>query len=443
MILIFHPKHNNSAEAEDELYKEESSTPINNCSTISDTNTYAHAPTLVIGNSQASSEYMYKTGSGVHPLSKSDTNASSQMINCDSAFQFGPLPIAPPLASDTHTINYRKNNSIASTAPSMTTLVSHHQMGINHGSNGKSNSIHYNGGIPHSTKGSISGGPNEIDYFQVPMPTNDDKSIMPTVDVTENYYNNSHQHYPEPTHTNRTSTNPPNTIQQTMTLQPIKHYEELEQAELQQKPPAANNKKTSTEEEYVPPPLSPARKSRGDITIHSLRVDQDRSRYTHSMMTAPCNEDMGEFGVNNKKTAPVRSTNDQQDYPNNNFNGFQQQQALNNSMLTSFREFGTDSTLILDDDLATTATAAKKYSMNHSTSSLLLPLPFEFGSESNQSINSYNQQHGYSSSLSSNKDNSMCTSNNTFGLIAPPPATSPPLPPHPLPYTSYPFNHKK
>jgi hypothetical protein len=396
MILIFHPKHNNSAEAEDEQYKEESSTPINNCSTISDANTYAHAPTLVIGNSQASSEYMYKTGSAIHPLSKSGTTTSSQMINCDSAFQFGPLPIAPPHASDTHTINYRKNNSIASTAPSMTTLVSHHQMGINHGSNGKSNSIQYNGGIPRSIKGSIGGGPNEIDYFQVAMPTNDEKSIMPTVDVTENYYH--HQLYPEPIHINRTSALPPPptpSAQQPMTLQPIKHYEELELAELEQKK-LATSKKAAAEEEYVPPPLSPARKSRGDITVHSLRADQDRRRYTHSMMIAPCNEDMGEFGVK----LPQPPSNDDEYH--------------------SFHEFGNDSTLIIDDGPPTT----KKYSINHSTSSLLLPLPFELGQE---------QDHSR-----------MGNPNSAFGFIAPPPATSPPLPPHPLPpTTSNPFNNKK
>ncbi|KAF1803903.1 hypothetical protein FB192DRAFT_1301841 [Mucor lusitanicus] len=327
MILIFHPKHNHSVEttpATDEVYTEDSN-KINNNSGISSTNTYGHAPTLVYGNSQASSDYMYKS---CHPLTKSGTISSS---NCDSAFQFGPLPIIPSTSQATSTTEaFRKNNSIASTAPSMTTLVSHHQ--VSHGSNGKSNSMY-----PRSTKGSI-------------------------------------------------------------------------------------------KEEYVPPPLSPARKSRGDV-IQSLRPEQDRRRYTHSMIIQPCDEDMGEFGIKKKELQPVnldqelvpgRSPHDglEEELPaatHNEFNGFQQQQALNNSMLTSFKELGNNTSDLLGD-----YNGKPKQFMNHSTSSLLLPLPFE---TSNYSISStieeqQKQQSSTpsSSSASSTNNNSLLQHSNVFHL---------------------------
>lgn len=140
MILIFHPKHNQTNEPTSESAEDGTTKQLlNNHSGISS----IHAPTLTIGPSQASSDYMYK-GGGVHPLSKSTTSSSSQ---CDSAFQYGPLPIAP--SNDTFR---NKNNSIASTAPSMATLV-------HHGSHGKS---HY----------------KDMDSFHISIP-DDAKPIKP------------------------------------------------------------------------------------------------------------------------------------------------------------------------------------------------------------------------------------------------------------------------
>ncbi|OAD08267.1 hypothetical protein MUCCIDRAFT_158487 [Mucor lusitanicus CBS 277.49] len=405
MILIFHPKHNHSVEttpATDEVYTEDSN-KINNNSGISSTNTYGHAPTLVYGNSQASSDYMYKS---CHPLTKSGTISSS---NCDSAFQFGPLPIIPSTSQATSTTEaFRKNNSIASTAPSMTTLVSHHQ--VSHGSNGKSNSMY-----PRSTKGSISA---SSDYFQVAMP---DEKALPSA---EDYYDS------------RASYNNAASIAAAQAAS--RHYQQQQQQELELQSLRVKSAHTATtgkhdirpeeEEEYVPPPLSPARKSRGDV-IQSLRPEQDRRRYTHSMIIQPCDEDMGEFGIKKKELQPVnldqelvpgRSPHDglEEELPaatHNEFNGFQQQQALNNSMLTSFKELGNNTSDLLGD-----YNGKPKQFMNHSTSSLLLPLPFE---TSNYSISStieeqQKQQSSTpsSSSASSTNNNSLLQHSNVFHL---------------------------
>lgn len=394
MILIFHPKHNNSAEsnpAEDEVYTEDSN-KINNNSGISSTNTYAHAPTLVYGSSQASSEYMYKS---CHPLTKSSTINSS---NCESAFQYGPLPIVPSSSEATTTTTgaFRKNNSIASTAPSMTTLVSHHQ--VNHGSNGKSNSMY-----PRSTKGSISA---SSDYFQVAMP---DEKTLPSPD---DYYDS------------RASYN--NAASIAAAAAASRHYQqqqELEINDLKVKHIHASLNKQEIPEEYVPPPLSPARKSRGDV-IQSLRPEQDRKRYTHSMMIIPCDEDMGEFGItkndariynNDNDLVPGRSPHEGQgeelpttsNHIANNFQSFQQQQTLNNSMLTSFKEVGSATTLLNND-------TPKKF-MNHSTSSLLLPLPFEtsnysISSSFNEATEEHQKRQQPSSSTSSSSSSSSSTS---------------------------------
>ncbi|KAL9550284.1 hypothetical protein MBANPS3_004808 [Mucor bainieri] len=394
MILIFHPKHNNSVEATpaaDEIYTEEDSSKINNNSGISSTNTYGHAPTLVYGSSQASSDYMYKT---CHPLTKSGTISSS---NCDSAFQFGPLPIIPSSSQATSTTEaFRKNNSIASTAPSMTTLVSHHQ--VNHGSNGKSNSMY-----PRSTKGSISA---SSDYFQVAMP---EEKALPSA---EDYYDS------RSSYTNAASI--------AAAQAASRHYQqELELQSLRVKSiyiaTIDKHEISREEEEYVPPPLSPARKSRGDV-IQSLRPEQDRRRYTHSMIIQPCDEDMGEFGIKKKELQPVnlehqelvpgRSPHDglEEELPvasiHNDFPGFQQQQALNNSMLTSFKELGNTSDLLVD------CSSKSKQFMNHSTSSLLLPLPFE---TSNYSISSsIEEQQKQQSSTSSSSSASSTTNNNSL-----------------------------
>ncbi|CAO3646468.1 unnamed protein product [Mucor fragilis] len=403
MILIFHPKHNHSIEAvpgTDEAYTEDSN-KINNNSGISSTNTYGHAPTLVYGSSQASSDYMYKP---CHPLTKSGTISSS---NCDSAFQFGPLPIIPSASQATSTTDaFRKNNSIASTAPSMTTLVSHHQ--VNHGSNGKSNSMY-----PRSTKGSISA---SSDYFQVAMP---DEKALPSA---EDYYDS------------RASYNNAASIAAAQAAS--KHYQQQQQelelqslrvAKQSHMPMVDRHEHNREEEEYVPPPLSPARKSRGDV-IHSLRPEQDRRRYTHSMIIQPCDEDMGEFGIKKKEPQPAnldqelvpgRSPHDglEEELPvatHNEFTSFQQQQALNSSMLTSFKELGSTSDLLVDYN------SKSKQFMNHSTSSLLLPLPFETSNYSiSSSIEEQQKQQSStpsSSSTSSTNNNSLLQHSNVFHL---------------------------
>ncbi|KAG1321761.1 hypothetical protein G6F62_010639 [Rhizopus arrhizus] len=51
-----------------------------------------------------------------------------------------------------------------------------------------------------------------------------------------------------------------------------------------------------TSESYIPPPLSPARKVRD---IPTVATEQARRKYSHSMTTSPCTEDVGEFGVTN------------------------------------------------------------------------------------------------------------------------------------------------
>ncbi|KAI7882312.1 uncharacterized protein EV154DRAFT_606049 [Mucor mucedo] len=155
MILIFHPKHNQATVTPDQDFLNEEN-GVNNQSDIS-----GQASTLVFGSSQSGSDYAYHKQGSVHPLSHSGMSTSQAT---DSAFQFGPLPTTPP----------RKNTSITSTAPSMTTLVP-------------------KGSCGRSTKGSIDTG----------------------------------------------------------TLQPIRHYQELELEFLPEQT-----------EYYCMPPLSPARKNR-------------------------------------------------------------------------------------------------------------------------------------------------------------------------------------
>lgn len=238
MILIFHPKHNQSNEGVPENAEEDTTKQLlNNHSGISS----LHAPTLTLGPSQASSEYMYKEGASIHPLSKSGTCTSSQ---CDSAFQYGPLPTAPHHHNDTYR---NKNNSIASTAPSMATLVSHHH---HHGSHGKSH--YFNNSGMRSTKGSI----KDVDSFHISIP-----------DETK----------------------------------PIKPFEELELEELKKK-------HQQEEEEYTPPPLSPARKNRENSSHNTAHVSEQQRRYTHSMNILPCDADIGEFGVDFKKQQEMNSS---------------------------------------------------------------------------------------------------------------------------------------
>lgn len=317
MILIFHPKHNNSTTPDEDFLAEENNQnkqpEVNNNSDIS--SHYAHASTIVMGDSQISSDYHYKGNNVVHPLSKSGN--SSQMTQCDSAFQFGPLPTTPPpFNSDTL---YRKNNSIVSTAPSMTTLVSHRQPSLP--------SI-YHGGSTGKSSNRYNHKENAADYFPaaaVSIPMDQEKTLQ-DLDI------GSLGHH----HIHRKSV-------KSLVLQPICDYKEMEAQH------DSTHSIIDKAEEYVPPPLSPARKNRE--VIQSLRLEPDNKlRYTHSMVSSPCNEDIGEFGLHDNSTQE--------------FDLFQKQKALNNSMLTSFKEFG----------------EIKQMTMSHSTSSLLLPLPFEFGS---------------------------------------------------------------
>lgn len=131
MILIFHPKHNHTSTPDQDFLNQEEK-QVSNQSDIS-----GQASTLVFGHSQTGSDYTYhKT---VHPLSQSGISSSQAD---DSAFQFGPLPTTPD--------HFRKNNSITSTAPSMTTLVSQ----MPKGSCGR------------STKGSIDAGLQPIRHYE-------------------------------------------------------------------------------------------------------------------------------------------------------------------------------------------------------------------------------------------------------------------------------------
>lgn len=215
-----------------------------------------------------------------------------------------------------------------------------------------------------------------------------------------------------------------------------KHYQQQQQelelqslrvAKQSHMPMVDRHEHNREEEEYVPPPLSPARKSRGDV-IHSLRPEQDRRRYTHSMIIQPCDEDMGEFGIKKKEPQPAnldqelvpgRSPHDglEEELPvatHNEFSSFQQQQALNSSMLTSFKELGSTSDLLVDYN------SKSKQFMNHSTSSLLLPLPFETSNYSiSSSIEEQQKQQSStpsSSSTSSTNNNSLLQHSNVFHL---------------------------
>ncbi|KAI9486638.1 MAG: hypothetical protein EXX96DRAFT_549827 [Benjaminiella poitrasii] len=385
MILIFHPKHTSSTDNVNEndrnpFTDDNNDKQIHNASGISSTNTYAHASTLVLGVSQASSEYTYKDSTfSHHPLSKSwiaasivedISDSSSSIINNDSAFQFGPLPIPPPSES----VNCCKNNSTVSAAPSMSTLVSSHQMNVHHGSQGKGSNSR------RSTKGSIfHGGNNDMDYFHHnksthPMP-DDSKSAFDKNDHTTKKASSIFQH------------------QQ-------RSYEELEMNDLDVKRKHANSMSKKgfhhlEDEEacYVPPPLSPARKSRDNTGHHSsLVVGSDCRRYMHSMNVQACKEDMDEFGINKKKQSKISIPNDTVIHfgaPNsrsqlqageeilydssssvNEFKKFQQQQSINNSSLTSYRDFGNSNNSSLRIDVE----ATKKYpsaSMNPHSSLLI------------------------------------------------------------------------
>lgn len=323
MILIFHPKHSNSPTPDDETDETDdpNKEPVNNNSGIS-SNYYTHASTLVPMDSQISSDYLYKEGSiAVHPLSKSGN--TSQATHCDNAFQFGPLPTTPPVTSE---ISYcRKNNSIISTAPSMTTLVSHRQHSLPN--------IYHGGSQGKNHHRSIK---DAADYFPVTIEKEDkanEETILHELAVSQ--------------------TRKPS---KSLVLQPICNYKEMEMQHPDIK-----------EEEYVHAPLSPARKNR-EIVQGMRFPEADRRRYTHSMISAPCDEDMGEFGLNRSNESPY----------------FQKQ---------TLKEFGE---------------AKNQMPMSHSTSSLLLPLPFEFGS---------------TQSLSSSVDP---PEQQFFNFLPPPPSGTPP-----------------
>ncbi|CEP18351.1 hypothetical protein [Parasitella parasitica] len=370
MILIFHPKQTNAVEAapeeEDDMMMTKQSANITFISGLSNDNAYPHsptlvfgaagnnyphapnlsygdsqtsgnAPTLVFGNSQASNDYNYKAP---NPLNKSPTTNT----NTPSAFQFGPLPIIPPA------MQTAKHDFVTSTPPSMNTLVSHQQ---------------YNQGKPtgaYPRSGSISA---SSDTFQVTIP---DEKMIPS---TEEYY--------DP----RASHNAAIAAAAAASKYQQQQQQQLEELGLSQVTSKHNNtlgKQELEEDEYVPPPLSPAKKSRGDAT-QNMRVEQDRRSYTQSMMTTPCEEDMREFGV--KKSNEEITV--QKEEVTNTFQNFQQQHTSNNSMLTSFKELGFDS--LTQNAAAATSAAAPSNTLNHSSSSLMLPLPFE---TSNYSLSSYN-----------------------------------------------------
>ncbi|KAI8644659.1 hypothetical protein BD408DRAFT_413060 [Parasitella parasitica] len=372
MILIFHPKQTNAVEAdpeeEDDMMMTKQSANITFISGLSNDNAYPHsptlvfgaagnnyphapnlsygdsqasgnAPTLVFGNSQASNDYAYKPP---NPLNKSPTTNT----NTPSAFQFGPLPIIPPA------MQTAKHDFVTSTPPSMNTLVSHQQF----------NQVKNTGAYPRSGSFSASS-----DTFQVTMP---DEKMLPS---TEDYY--------DP----RASHNAAIAAAAAASKYQQQQQQQLEELGLSQASSKNNNtlgKQELEEDEYVPPPLSPAKKSRGDAA-QNMRVEQDRRSYTQSMMTTPCEEDMREFGV--KKSNEEITF--QKEEVSNNFQNFHQQHTSNNSMLTSFKELGFDSLLEAQDASAANATAAPSATLNHSSSSLMLPLPFE---TSNYSISSYN-----------------------------------------------------
>lgn len=351
MILIFHPKHSNSPTPDDEtLADDPNKQPVNNNSGIS-SNYYTHASTLIPADSQISSDYLYKEGSiAVHPLSKSGN--TSQATHCDSALQFGPLPTTPPVTSEI--VYCRKNNSIISAAPSMTTLVSHRQQSLPN---------IYHGG---------SQGKNHHQYVK------DAADYFPVAIEKEEYHKVNDYNQEAVMHELDVAVSQKRKTSKSLVLQPICDYKEIEMHQ-----PPYKQVDMKEEEEYVQAPLSPARKNR-DI-VHSIRSTDvvDQRRYTHSMISAPCNEDMGEFGLNHSKELKPKEEE--------TFH-FQKQQA----MLTSFKEFGE---------------AKKQMSMSHSTSSLLLPLPFEYGS---------------SQSLSSQDNMDPLHSGGLFDFLPPPPSGTPP-----------------
>lgn len=405
MILIFHPKHNSQQNPDDEFSEDNNNTnnkqtEINNNSGIS--SNYAHASTLVVNNSQVSSEYMYKgNSSSVHPLSQSGTCTGSQITNCDSAFQFGPLPITPHVGPSDSIAYRNKNNSIASTAPSMTTLVSHHNQhsvpNIHHGSNGKSS-------CSRSQKGSITGDSHKVmDYFPVNMNSNEDM-----------YYHQQQE----------------KTLQELQITTALKNHPPI--------PPSPTMGSEEEEIEYVPPPLSPARKNRDVINTIRPTVSNsiDRRQYTHSMMIVPCDEDMGEFGVspsashyNNKNhhrqpTTKRGEEEEEQRPPSTTFDHFQKQQAMNNSMLTSFRELGGNGQQQQQQQQQHLQQPSFHMSMSHSTSSLLLPLPFEINASPSMMSNLGERVGQQQQQL---KDS-------TFGFLPPPPSSPPPPPPSSNPF---------
>jgi hypothetical protein len=192
----------------------------------------------------------------------------------------------------------------------MTTLVSHRQPSLPN--------IYHNG-----SQGKSSRYKEPQDYF--PPPIESQEKTLQDLDIGS--VNSYHHH--------RKSI-------KSLVLQPICDYKEMDVISKEE------------EEMYVPPPLSPARKNREVLQSLRLEPDNNKRRYTHSMVSSPCNEDMGEF-VTTSDT----------------FDLFQKQQALNNSMLTSFKELG---------DINPPPPMSHNMTMNHSTSSLLLPLPFEFDS---------------------------------------------------------------
>ncbi|KAI8982421.1 hypothetical protein BDF20DRAFT_835043 [Mycotypha africana] len=491
MILIFHPKHSTTPEAasnnnsENEIYANgNESKQFNNNSGISSTNTYSHAPTLVAGHSQAPSEYMYK---GVHPLSKSGTLNSS---HADSAFHFGPLPTPPH--NDVNMSFRNKNNSIASTAPSMTTLVSpqnNHNSDKNCGYQFNSTRSHKATSISSNCGGITNDSSNNNEYFPINI---HDERTLPSSYINEISYQQQLQQQSKLNSSNLINTNKAMMNANAASYQPNSYYVQQEEKELAD--PKNNYRKTlhnspmsplnmssafyqhqhqqqhffpphnsamkalddpfgsvveeEEDDEYVPPPLSPARKNRDIVSQqhhllhqqpqlptttattaatatndnltashyqqqqqqqqqqHQQQKQLEARRYTHSMNIITGEEDMRrEFGINNQHqpvTLKDESSTKQQINNNSEEKNFISPSLSNNKHLHQQNQQMTEE----PDTAVTTAmnntnnTAAISHPqgvvglLNQSTSSLLLPLPFEQNYQ-NKSHNSQQQSQQY------------------------------------------------
>ncbi|KAI8352163.1 hypothetical protein EDC96DRAFT_485269 [Choanephora cucurbitarum] len=113
MILIFHPKHNLSPEANSDENTDDSQRPLNNQSGLSSANTFPQS--YQYGQARSMSEYPYPS---VHPLSKQEVSVADTFNHpFDNSFKY------PIYQADLG--YYRdKNNSIASSIPSVSTIVS-------------------------------------------------------------------------------------------------------------------------------------------------------------------------------------------------------------------------------------------------------------------------------------------------------------------------------